>query len=336
MKHGTDELTLVTGASGLVGNNLVRHLLSVGRPVRALIQQSTNSLQGLDIETVQGDILDPASLERAMNSVRFVYHLAAAVLFQGNYEPEQIRQINVEGTRNVVEACLRNGVQRLVHCSSIHACSHLPMNEAINETRVLAIGPGHMVYDQSKARAERAVMAGVQAGLDAVTILPTWIFGPNDFRPSASGEFMLQLIQRRLPAIVDGGYYCVDVRDVAQAAWAAEREGRCGERYILPGHYATLRQLADWACESAGVKPPPQLPAWVATVSAPAVQLACRVLNRRPLMTMDSVKIIRRHQLIETDKAEREIGFRSRPLQETIADTIGWLQNGFLDGRYTD
>ncbi len=319
---------LVTGASGFVGNNLVRQLLSKGRSVRVLVRNwDDESLRGLDIDSVKGDVLQPASLHTAMAGVSTVFHLAGSISIEGQQD-RLMRHVNVDGTANVVKACLQSGVQRLVHFSSIHALSYHPKNQPVDETRRLAQDPPkHLAYDLSKAAGEQHVLSGVEAGLNAVILNPVGIFGPNDFGPSPGGEFVLQLMRRKLPGLVQAGYCWVDVRDVAITALAAETKGRRGHRYILSSQYGSFKQIARWVQECSGARPPLfNVPVWVAKQAAPLVVWYSRRLGIRPLVTPEAIEIIGCHQNIVTRKAALELGFQPRPLRETIADTVAWLQ----------
>jgi dihydroflavonol-4-reductase len=322
-------LTLVTGAAGFVGNNLVRHLLRLGRPVRVLVRHDENqSLRELDVETIIGNVLEPASLQTAMAGVASVFHLAGAISIDGQHDGD-MRKVNVEGTANVVNACLTTKVKRLVHFSSIHALSYFPKDKPIDESRELAIDPRrHLAYDQSKAAGELEVQAGIKKGLNAVFLNPVGIFGPHDYGPSPSGEFIQQLMHRKLPALVQAGYYWVDVRDVAVAAVAAETRGRAGERYILCGEYANFKTIARWVQASCGARPPLlNVPVNLARFATPFVTWYSKLLGQRPLVTPESIEIVVCHQNVATSKAAEELGFQARSLQETIDETVGWLQN---------
>jgi dihydroflavonol-4-reductase len=328
MNH-PQHLTLVTGGSGFVGNNLVRYLLSLNRRVRVLCRSKSRSLAGLDVDVVTGDVLDAEQLDRAMAGVEVVYHLAAVVSIDRREDRSRMRRVNVEGTRRVVAAAIRNGVRRFVHLGSVHALSYTPRDQPIDESRKLAHQTDRhgLPYDISKADGQRIVTAGVQRGLDAVILNPVGIIGPFDFHPSAAGEMLLQLMERRLPGLVRAGYYWVDSRDVATAAVAAERQGKTGEHYIIKGEYATFARIADYVHQITGTKPPKiNVPVWTARGAAPMIVWLSRFTGRRPLVTPESVEIISRHQNIQTDKAERELGFQHRPLQTTISDKIAWFQ----------
>src|SRR5262245_3655090 len=234
---------VITGASGHIGANLVRALVERGIRPRVLVHDDRRALEGLDVETIAGDVLDPASLAAAFDAADIVYHLAARISIVGSDEL-QTRAVNVEGTRNVVKVCLRARGGRLVHFSSIHALSTQPVDEPVDETRPLTGHAPAPHYDRSKADGEREVLAGVARGLDAVILNPTGVIGPHDYGPSHMGEVFLDLFHRRLPGLVVGGFDWVDARDVVAGALAAADRGRCGERYLLSGHRATIHELA--------------------------------------------------------------------------------------------
>jgi dihydroflavonol-4-reductase len=323
-----DRPVLVTGASGFVGNNLVRCLLQQGRTVRVLVRDPVNpSLAGLNVEVVIADVLDLSSLHDAMEGMSTVFHLAGAIAIDGQHD-QRMQQVNVQGTANVVSACLSTGVDRLIHFSSIHALSWFPKNQPVDERRPLALDPQkHLAYDRSKAAGEQAVLEGVQQGLDAVILNPVGIFGPEDYEPSPGGAFLRQLMRRELPGLVRAGYYWVDVRDVVNAAVVAEHQGRSGERYILNGHYATFKTIAGWVQETTGVRAPwLNVPVWTASWVAPWVAAYSRWRGVRPLVTPEAIEIVQCHQQIATDKAARELGFQPRPLRDTMFDTVDWLQ----------
>ena len=328
MNH-SQHLTLVTGGSGFVGNNLVRHLLSLNRRVRVLTNRASRSLAGLEVDVIKGDLFDPQQLERAIDGVEVIYHLAAVISIDRREDRSQMMRVNVDGTRRVVEAAIKQGVRRFVHLGSVHAMSYAPRHQPIDESRKLVheADRNALPYDLSKAAGQRIVIAAVERGLDAVILNPVGVIGPNDFNPSAAGEMLLQLMSRRLPGLVRAGYYWIDSRDVAIAAVAAESRGKTGENYILKGEYASFSLIADYVFQETGAKPPKiEVPVWVARGAAPLIVWLSQFTGERPLVTPESIEIITRHQRIETDKAEKELGFQHRPLQTTIADTIAWFQ----------
>lgn len=325
--------TVVTGASGHVGANLARALLARGRSVRAVVRRDTRGIDGLALERAPGDVLDPESLDAAFLGADVVFHLAASIAIAAE-SPRSVEAVNVAGTRNVVEACIRRGVRRLVHFSSIHALSAHPTDEPIDETRPLA-GREALLYDRTKAEGERRVLDGVARGLDAVIVNPAAVLGRHDYKPSAMGRVLIALARGRMPVIVEGGFDWVDVRDVVDGALAAEERGRCGERYLLTGEWSTVRDLAARVTALAGARPPlVTAPTWVALLAAPVAEAWCRATARPANFTRTSVTILRHHRHIRRDKAERELGYKPRPLDETLRDALeGYRAAGRLDPR---
>lgn len=321
----------VTGATGHVGGNLVRALVERGHSVRALARKDRRALEGVKVELVDGDVSDPASLERAFAGVERVFHLAARISIAPGDEKE-VHEVNVLGTRNVVAACLKTGVKRMLHMSSIHAMAAHPRDEVIDEQRPLASGPNLLPYDKSKAEGEREVIAGIERGLDAVRVNPTGILGPFDFRPSPMGEVLLDLYHRRLPGLVDGAFNWVDVRDIVDGVIAAADRGKRGDKFLLSGERKSIRDVAALA-EEVTQKSAPKLtsPMWLARAAAPFATLYARAAGRRPLFTSASLHALRNHQLVSHEKATRELGYQPRPLRETLEAAYAWFQGaGYL------
>lgn len=318
----------VTGATGHVGANLVRTLVDGGHSVRALVHAGNRrGLDGVACEFVDGDILERPTLERAFAGCERVFHLAARISIVPGDE-DVVHAVNVEGTRNVVAACETAKVSRLVHFSSIHALSPTPHDQAIDETRALTSSPHMPPYDRSKAQAEREIQAGIARGLDAVIVNPTAILGPHDYGPSAMGRVLLDLYHRRLPALVDGGFDWVDVRDVVAGALAAADRAPTGARYLLSGARRTVAELAGIVKDVTGVRPPRiTSPMWLARIGAPFATAYARVAGKEPLYTKHSLHALRNHQLVSHDKASRELGYTSRPLIETIAAAYDWFRD---------
>lgn len=317
---------VVTGASGHVGANLTRALLEAKRSVRVTVREDTRGVDGLDVQRVKADVRDPASLLEAFAGADVVYHLAAMITIDGDRNGE-VQRVNVEGARNVAQACLQCGVKRLVHFSSIHALSHLPTEQAINEERPLAVGQKLPTYDRSKSEGEQEIMAAVAGGLDAVIINPTAILGPHDYKPSALGQVLLDLCRKKMFGLVEGGFDWVDVRDVVQTAIVAETRGRTGERYLLSGKWRSVKELAGVVEEVSGVPAPRFVtPMWLARMSAPAAVAFNRIRGKAPLFTGESLRALRCHRLISHEKATRELGYTPRPLKETIEATLEWFR----------
>jgi dihydroflavonol-4-reductase len=329
----------VTGASGHVGANLVRALLDQGRTVRALIHRDRRGIEGLNVEVAQGDVLDRASLERAFDGAEVVYHCAARISLQWR-EGALVEACNVGGPRNVVEACLRCGVRRLVHFSSIHAYQQQPLDQPLDETRAQVVSARANgarpapAYDRSKAAGEREVRQGIARGLDAVIVNPTAVIGPHDYRPSHLGQVLLALSRRQLPALMEGGYNWVDVRDVVEGALRAEQRAETGARYLLAGHWVSVRELAATVADLTGV-PAPRLvcPTWLAAAAAPFAVAWGRMRGKRPLFTPLSVLALHEsNRTISHARATQDLAYDPRPFRETIADTLDWFRSaGHLD-----
>jgi dihydroflavonol-4-reductase len=323
--------TVVTGASGHIGANLIRELRRRGRTVRALHHVNRRAIENLDVEIVPGDVCDLSSLRKAFKGADVVYHLAARISLSSNDYPA-LEPINVTGVKNVVQACLDCGVRRLVHFSSIHAFIQESIGKPIDESCPLVEPRNCPPYDRSKAAGEKIVYGAIERGLDAVIISPTAVIGPYDYEPSFLGEALLNMARGKLPALVGGGFDWVDVRDVVQGALAAEEKAPTGTKYLLSGHFASMCELAAIVEETMGT-PAPKLvmSRWLAFVGAPFMAGFAKLTGNRPLYTSASVRALRTGQDVSHDKAARELGYKSRPLRETIVDTFEWFhESGYL------
>jgi dihydroflavonol-4-reductase len=299
-----------------------------------VVHHDDRALAGLDVERVSGDLMSVESLTAAFSGCGLVFHLAAKISIDPR-EDDLLGTINVKGPENVAAACLAARVERLVHFSSIHALSSQPPEREIDETREPTRPDYPVAYDRSKAAGEAAIRAAVARGLDAVIVNPTGVIGPFDYRPSPMGEVFLDLYHRRLPGIVEGGFNWVDVRDVVSSAIAAAERGRTGERYLLSGHWMSVRELAALASEITGVGAPRLVsPMWLARASAPLATAVARMVGKRPLFTSASLHALRNHRLINHAKATRELGHQPRPLRDTITDIYAWFrETGQLERR---
>lgn len=317
----------VTGATGHLGNVLVRELVRRGKRVRALVLPGDDErpLAGLPVEVVHGDVTQPHTLPPAFRGADVVFHLAAVVTISATPSP-RVHAVNVEGTRNVVAACRAAGVRRLVYTSSVHALVEPPpggvLEEAAGYDPVRAVGE----YGKAKAAASAAVVEAARDGLDAVLVNPTAVLGPWDYRLSEMGELICMFARRRLPAIVDGGYDFVDVRDIAEGHILACERGRRGESYLLSGGRLPVRDVVRVLGEEAG-RPPPRI-AIPLPVAAAIAQLAPaweRITGRRALLTPYAVHTISIRFAISDRKAREELGFRSIPVEQSLRDAWRWM-----------
>ena len=249
-------MIVITGASGHVGNNLVRELNKRGIRPRILIHGETTvwkALEGLDFEEVKGDTRDLDSLKKAFEGAELVYNCAAAISIKcGVYD--KIKTVNVDGVQNVINACIANNVKRLVHVSSIEALGD--PGEGVVATEEMGFNPDRAMleYGITKAEGSLLVQKAVKEGkIDAVTVCPVGILGPNDFRPSQMGTMEMNFRKGKLPAYpAYGGFDWVDVRDVVEAIILAGEKGKTGEFYLLTGGHVTnderilLTDLCNW------------------------------------------------------------------------------------------
>ncbi len=320
-------IVAITGANGHIGNNLVRSLLDQKHHVRVLVFKDKTGLDGLPVEIVRGDIRDPASLESLMTKANVVYHLAAAISISGHDWP-LLESVNVMGTRHVVESCLKCGVGRLVHFSSIHAMSQEPFDTPVDEMRSLVDASRSPPYDRSKAAGEREVRKGIEQGLDAVILNPTAVIGPYDFKPSHFGAVLILMALGKLPALVKGGFNWVDVRDIVAAAIRAQEKAPCGAKYLLAGHWASVHEMAKMVEELTGTSASRLVvPTWLARTGAPVLNSLNELTGKRPLYTSASLTALSTcNQNIACDRATSELGYHSRPLRDTLNDTLNWFR----------
>ena len=322
------EPILVTGATGHIGNVLVRKLVAMGAQVRVLIlpDEDTHALQNLPIEQVYGDVLDLDSLWESFRGVRGVFHLAGLISIMPGENP-RVRQVNLQGTLNVLKTAIQSGVQRLVYTSSIHALARIPHGTTVDEHTPYDPQNTYGAYDQSKAQATLEVQKAARAGLlNAVIACPTGVIGPYDFRNSTMGEVIRSAALRRLTPYVDGAYDFVDVRDVADGLLAAAQKGQSGSSYILSGQRISVRYLLETVHEITGhgfmrFKVP--LP--LAEFASRFTPLYYRLSHSSPRFTPYSLDVLQSNSFISHQKATLELGYHPRPLYESIHDAIHWF-----------
>lgn len=321
-------MVLVTGAAGHVGSALVRELLADGESVRAMVMpgEDTAGIRGLAVETVEGNVLDPASVCRAVQGVEAVYHLAGLISIMPGRN-DLLRQVNVVGTANVARQARLAGVRRLVYVSSIHALARPPRGVPIDESVPFDPHNAAGEYDRTKAEASLVVLEEVRRGLDAVIVCPTGIIGPYDRRGSDLGRALRVWMRPGAHVVFDGRFDFVDVRDVARGMILACRSGRRGETYLLSGQQASVAQVASRVQKVRGLAGPLlSVPGWLVTAASVAATAAARLFRLRLQLTTYSLETLRSNSLISHAKAGRELGYRPRPLSRTIAETVQWFE----------
>jgi dihydroflavonol-4-reductase len=327
------DLSLVTGATGLVGSAVVRALLQAGRHVRVLARSSSNkrNLANLAVEIAEGSLEDAASLARAVAGCRFVYHVAADYRIWVP-DPAPMFRTNVTGSRDLLMAALGAGVERVVYTSSVATLGLVPGGCADETTPSRVedmIGP----YKRSKFEAEEVAREFARKrGLQVVIVNPSTPVGPGDVKPTPTGRLILEAARGQMPAFVDTGLNIVHVDDVAAGHLAAAERGRIGERYILGGENMSLAEILAAVSRRVGRRPPRlQLPHAVLFPVAFGAEVAARITRREPFVTLDGVRMSRKKMYFTSDKASRELGYKPRPASEAIADAVGWFKaNGYL------
>lgn len=320
-------MNLVTGATGHIGNVLVRLLLEHGEQVRAMIMPGEDPfpLRDLDVEIIEADVLDYQSLLKAFDHIDVVFHLAGIISILPGEQP-LVQAVNVLGTRNVIQAAHEKGVHRLVYTSSIHALKRIPHGTAIDET--VPFDPEHAIssYDSSKACASLEVLNAVHHGLDAVIVCPTGVIGPYDFRLSEMGQLILDCVEHKPMLYVDGAYDFVDVRDVAQGLLLAGDKGRSGESYILSGERMEVPNIIKIVQEILGERIfSLKIPIKLANFTANIAPYYYRLTHDKPRFTPYSLATIASNSVISHAKARLELGYFPRPLRDSLSDTVKWF-----------
>lgn len=314
--------TLVTGASGFVGSNLVPLLAARGDRLRLLVRDPTFvSPHG---ETWPGDLDDEASLQRALRGVDEVVHLAALVSFMRR-DAALAQRVNVDGTRRLASLARQAGVRRFLHMSSVAAvgCSERPA--VLDEQTAYNLAPLRIAYCDTKRGAELAVLEEASRGLDAVIVNPSSMFGPGD-RRKARDSLLDAAVRGRVPFCPPGGASFADVRDVARGSLAALERGRTGERYILAGENLTGQQLLAVVFGAIDKAPPKHtLARPLARLLAGAAGLAERVVPLRPPLTAEILRMATRYFWFSSAKAQRELGYTSAPVIDAVRATYRWL-----------
>jgi dihydroflavonol-4-reductase len=323
----------LTGASGFIGSAVARSLVQQGFAARALVRPGSrrNHLAALGIEIVEGSINDAASVNAALASCRYLVHMAADYRLWAR-DRREIFAANVEGTRVVMEEARKAGLERVVYTSSVATVQPSADGSPADERAFMPEAAASGAYQRSKIVAERLVRDMVGQGLPAVIVNPATVIGPNDVRPTPTGQIIIAAATGRIPAFVDTGLNLVHVDDVARGHVAALRRGRIGERYILGGANVRFAEMLGAMATLAGRRPPRlRIPWYAALPVALVAEATARVTGREPLATLEGVRHARDCMFFSTAKAELELGIRARPYREALADALGWFRNaGYL------
>jgi dihydroflavonol-4-reductase len=313
--------TLVTGGNGFVGSALVRLLAERGDDLRLTVRRRSRleQLKGVEYQAVECDILDRPAVRRAMRGVERVFHLAGLVSMRPA-DDDRLFDVNVGGTRIVLEEALRAGVERVVHTSSVAAVGPAPHGETADERQLFTAGQLGIPYVNSKHEAEVEALRLAAQGLPVVVVNPCYVFGTGDIYGRTT-SIVRRFLLGRIPAYVGGALNVVDVHDVAHGHLLADEAGQVGERYILGNRNYTLDRLfADLARLSGVEAPPVKLSPTVALSLARAFEAA----PVRPPITVQEVRLASQWWTYRNTKAKRELGWATSPHEDTIEATVGW------------
>ena len=322
-------LCVVTGATGHIGFALLKKLADNGENVRILIRKDTKIFEGINCEKAYGDVTDPDSLEKAFDGADVVYHLAGLIdINVGN--DDMVWKVNFEGTKNVVEACKKCGVRRLVYASSVDAYLPLPDNQLMVEKE--AFNPDELdgTYAKTKASATNFVFDNVKDGsIDAVVVYPGACIGPYDFKVSNIGEMVRTVIKHGYPISLNfGAYNFVDIRDVADGMILAAEKGTKGEGYILCGEQISVNDFICTLCRVCGKKEPKiKVGLDLVNIGAPIMEQYYKISKTTPLFTRYSVRKLLSNCNFSIEKAKKELGYNPMSVEQSLKDMVQWIKD---------
>ncbi len=327
--------TLVTGAAGFLGSHVARQLLARKESVRVLLRPTSQNraIADLPLEYVTGDLRDPASLDRAMNGVRRVFHVAADYRLWA-HRPKEIYESNVTGTKNVLEAAKRAGVEQFIYTSTV-ATVAVDRPQLPNEATESQLGEmvGH--YKRSKWLAEKEALNAAKRGLPLIVVMPTTPVGPGDWKPTPTGKIILDFLNGKMPGYVETGLNFVGVEDCATGHLLAAEKGKIGERYLLGAENLALKQVLDELEKITGLPAPRlKIPHGLALGAAYVETAFSRLVGREPQIPVEGVKIARHLMFVDCSRAQRELGFRPGPVAAALERAVRWYEaNGYVTAR---
>lgn len=323
----------LTGATGFIGGHLLRSLLEAGAEVRCLTRAESllRNLDGLDVEVVTGDLRDGGSLRSGLEGCEMVFHCAADYrLYSKN--PEELYESNVEGTRNLLQAAAEAGAERVVYTSSVGALGLNPDGSPADEETPVTLEDmvGH--YKRSKFLAERVADEWIEKGLPIVVVNPSTPVGEGDLKPTATGQMIVDFLNRKTPAYVDTGLNLVDVRDVALGHVRAAEKGRVGEKYILGNRDMSLLEIFQTLGGLTGLPAPKvRVPHWLPLGWAALDTGFSRLVGRTPGVPLEAVRLSRYKMYFDASKAVRELGLPQTPIEQALQRAVDWYRtNGYV------
>ena len=348
--------TLVTGASGFLGSHVVRQLVARGENVRVLLRPSSSNraIADLPLEYVTGDLRDAASLARAMDGVRHVYHVAADYRLWAR-NPRDIYESNVDGTRRLFEVAAQNNVQLLIYTSTVatiavdrHGTGDSEITRSASSatadlsTRTNRAPPNEFTdakldemighYKRSKWQAEKEALNAAKAGLPVIVAMPTTPVGPWDWKPTPTGKIIVDFLNGKMPGYVETGLNFVGVEDCAAGHLLIAERGKIGERYLLGTENLTLKQLLDTLAQITGLPAPKlKIPHGLALTAAYAETALSRLLGREPQIPVEGVRIAQHMMFVDASRARRELNFQPLPVAAALERAVRWYEgNGYV------
>ena len=334
-QHPQFRTAFVTGATGLLGNNLVRLLASRGVYVKALVrsrQKAQKQFADLPIEIVSGDMTEPAGFAAHLQGVDILFHTAAFFRdnFKGGRHWKELHDTNVRGTTELLEHAYAAGIRRVVHTSSVAVLRGAP-GQLTDEAMRRTAGDADDYY-LSKILSDRAVDAFLEKHPEmcACMILPGWMVGPGDIGPTSSGQIILDFVNRKLPGVPPGSFSLVDARDVAMAMWLAALHGRRGERYLAAGRHMSMSDLFQMLERITGISAPRRkVPVPLLFVLGAFAEVWARLTGKAALVSLATARLLvneRDRSHFDHTKSKKELGVRFRPAEETLQDTVAWYR----------
>lgn len=329
---------IVTGASGFLGNNIIRMLEhDDNAEVRAFVLngESISSLNNLKCSIYYGDVTKADTLNSIFDGSGdaeiFMIHCAAVVYIKSKYN-SRVYDVNVNGTKNIVDKVLEYNA-KLIYVSSVHAIPEKSDGDLISEVSIFNPDDVVGLYAKTKAEAARYVMDSVKdKGLNACIVHPSGILGPYDFSNSHLTALVREIVRGKLPMCVKGGYDFVDVRDVAKGIIMACDKGKKGECYIMSGEFVSIKKLADLVCDVVGKKRiKVVLPIMIAKIVAPFYEMYYNVKGKTPLFTKYSLYTLSSNSNFSNEKAKRDLGFVTRDITDTVRDMVMWILGDFKE-----
>ena len=324
--------TLVTGAAGFLGSHVARQLVARGEDVRVLMRPSSTNraIADLSLEYVTGDLRDPASLDRAMKDIQRVFHVAADYRLWARRK-QDIYDSNVGGTKNLLDAAKRAGVEQLIYTSTVATIAvDRPQHPNEFTDAKLEEMVGH--YKRSKWLAEKEALSAAKNGLPVIVAMPTTPVGPWDWKPTPTGKIILDFLNGKMPGYVETGLNFIGVEDCAAGHLLIAEKGKVGERYLLGGENLTLKQMLDALSKITGLPAPKlKIPHGLALGVAYASTVFSRLLGREPGIPVEGVKIARHMMFVDCSRAQRELGFKAGPVAAALERAVRWYEaNGYI------